>query len=121
MVALSPKMYIGSDIITKEMTEMVKDFLDGTNCFDIESAAEEETNQKLSCKGCSKKSNHYTVLSFLDVLRTQRSLQATNRGFLTRKFNTYYTTMKKRGPSYMYWKRIVNDDGYTTRMLPEID
>ncbi len=98
---------------------MVTDILNGSQEFDLSTAVDEEHPCKRSTKGCSKRLNPYSPLAFLDVLRTQRSLIATNRGFLYRNRKMYRTVMNKIGPSYLYVKRQVMEDGISTTMLPE--
>ncbi len=120
MVQLQPKTYCAFTKVTPGISAMVTDIINGTQEFDLATAIDEEHPCKRSTKGCSKRLNPYSPLAFLDVLRTKRSLAATNRGFLYRNRRMYRTVMNKVGPSYLYKKRIVEPNHTSTLMLSEL-
>ena len=74
---------------------------------------------KLSCKGIQKRNNiqNLTKENYLAVLRTQKAGCGVNKGFVARQGCVYSYTQKRYGLSYMYCKRLVLDDGVSTKPL----
>lgn len=73
---------------------------------------------KFSCKGINKSSLTEPFVSYKDVLDTQIPGSGINKGFRARK-NTIFTYQQERaGLSYLYFKRVVNNDGVSTSPLP---
>ncbi len=118
IVSLSPKMYICTDTLTDDMIMLAKDVLNGTNNLEFDpDDTSVEGKVKVSCKGCSKRSNHYSVQGFLNVLKTQSPMSAINHNFRFLKQNLYLQSQERRGPDYFYVKRYVLDCGVRTRHL----
>ncbi len=121
MVQLQPKTYCCFPRVTPDIAAMTQDIMQGTQNFNIEDAEEYNDPCKRSTKGCSKRLNPYSPLAFMDVLRTKKSLTATNKGFLCRNRKVYATTLNKDGPGYLYVKRQVQANHTSTTMLPELE
>ncbi len=77
--------------------------------------------RKVVLHGQTITQNKFTLLHFLKTLKNQQEQMSTNRGFMCRGKTLYYTEVNKWGPNYMYKKRVVQDDGISTKMLPEPD
>ncbi len=122
MLQVQPKSYICFPEVTPAIAAFAKDIINNTSLFDLESElAKNDPMQtcKRSQKGCQKRFNQYTALDFMSVLRNEKPLKATNRGFLYRQQHLYRTEINKKGPSFRYTKRIVLPDGISTIPLPE--
>ena len=74
---------------------------------------------KISCKGLQKKRNleNLTKMNYLKVLETQQSGSGVNKGFRAHAGRVFTYEQKRFGLSYMYCKRLVNDDGISTEPL----
>ena len=74
---------------------------------------------KISCKGLQKKRNleRLTKENYLKVLRTQQSGFGVNKGFKAQGGRVFTYSQNRFGLSYMYCKRLVNDDGVSTEPL----
>ncbi len=121
IISLAAKMYCGFTEVTEPIKALTEDILNKTDNFTDNMLQVEKQKIKLSTKGCSKTQNKFTPLHFLKTLKTQREQMATNRGFMYRGKTLYYTEINKRGPDYLYKKRVVQNDGISTKMLPEPD
>ncbi len=122
MLQVQPKSYICFPEVTPAIAAFAKDIINNTSLFDLESElAKNDPMQtcKRSQKGCQKRFNQYTALDFMSVLRNEKPLKATNRGFLYRQQHLYRTEINKKGPSFRYTKRVVLPDGISTIPLPE--
>ena len=76
-----------------------------------------EENIKFSTKGIQKAGNDITYKKFDNVLFGDKKDTATNTGFrMIGGFMKTYT-QEKKGLSYAYCKRIVLDDGISTKPL----
>ena len=73
-----------------------------------------KTGNKLSCKGISKRLNHYNRDTFLNVLRTKQPIAGTNRGIKMRDQQMYTYVQRRDSNSYFYPKRRVLEDGIST-------
>ena len=71
---------------------------------------------KCSTKGINK-TQDITREHFLSVIRTKKSVSATNRGFIFKNNNIFTYEMSRIGLSYFYCKRKVLDDGVSTTYL----
>ena len=91
MISLCSKMYCASDITEEKI--------------------------KFSCKGIQKDGNDVNYQKFHNVLFNKHNDQVLNKGF--RYINGYMKSYEqsKKGLSYAYHKRIVQDDGITTKPL----
>ncbi len=128
IVSLSPKMYVGFTQLTEPIKVLARDILmrNVSPCdeeVNVDQQTEEVDRQKLkiSTKGCSKVQNSFTPLEFLSTLKTQKHQMAVNKGFLCKGKNLYRAEVYKRGPDYLYKKRIVQACGIKTKMFPESD
>ena len=72
---------------------------------------------KLACKGLSKRQNALTKEIYLQVLNTQQSGSGTNIGFRVRDNAMYTYSQTRAGLSFFYPKRIVAPDGVSTKPL----
>ena len=72
------------------------------------------TGDKLSCKGVSKRLNHYHRDTFLDVLNTKEVIPGKNIGFKLRDHHMYTYVQHRDALSYFYPKRRVLEDGVST-------
>ena len=72
---------------------------------------------KYSCKGIQKQRNDMEIEKYKSVLKTRQSVSGTNRGFraIDGKVLTYEQI--RTGLSFFYPKRIVLEDGVSTRPL----
>ena len=91
MISLCSKMYCASDI------------------------AEEKI--KFSCKGIQKEGNNVNYQKFQDVLFNGVKDKVLNKGFRYIEGTMKSYEQQKKGLSYCYHKRIVCDDGVTTKPL----
>jgi hypothetical protein len=82
-------------------------------CSDLD----EEEKIKFSCKGIQHNNNEITYKRFEDVLFNGHKDKVLNKGF--RYIEGYMKSyeQQKKGLSYVYHKRIVCDDGVTTKPL----
>ena len=79
----------------------------------------EKEGTKRSCKGIQK-SRNLDVLTrdtYLDVLKKQQAGSGVNKGFVANNGRIYSYTQTRFGLSYLYCKRLVDDDGVSTRPL----
>ncbi len=76
-----------------------------------------EKDFKLSAKGIKKKSNNVNYQIFNDVLFNHNRDMVLNKGmkYINGTMKSYEQV--KKGLSYAYHKRIVQNDGITTRPL----
>ena len=58
-----------------------------------------------------------TKMNYLKVLETQQSGSGVNKGFRAHAGRVFTYEQKRFGLSYMYCKRLVNDDGISTEPL----
>lgn len=72
---------------------------------------------KLSSKGLSKSTNKLNRESYLTVLQTQKDVTGTNRGFVKKDQHMYTYEQLKTGLTYFYGKRIVCNDGVSTKNI----
>ena len=74
-------------------------------------------NIKLSCKGIQKEGNNVNYKKFHDALFSGHEDKVLNKGFryIDGQMKSY--EQSKRGLSYVYHKRIVQEDGITTKPL----
>ncbi len=115
-------MYACAANVTEDMALLAGDVINRTDNYSAKLELEErapaaEGNDKVSCRGCSKRSNTYGMMCFMEVLRDQRPLQAVNYSFRYLKQQLYLHKQIKRGGDYEFWKRWVEDDGVSTRHL----
>ena len=84
-------------------------------CF----GSQDGENVKLSCKGLQKKRNleNLTKQTYLNVLKNQKAGLGINKGFIARNGRVYSYTQIRNGLSYLYCKRLVMDDGVSTKPL----
>ena len=77
----------------------------------------DEQKQKMSCKGIQKDGNNVDYQKFHKVLFDGHEDKVTNKGF--RYINGHMKSYEqvKKGLSYVYHKRIVGEDGITTKPL----
>ena len=71
-------------------------------------------NPKVSCKGISKRHNSLSETDYLKVLFDQTFYVGENRGFRVKNESMYTYSQKRRGLTYMYGKRVVDPDHFTT-------
>ena len=69
---------------------------------------------KFSHKGISKVHSHLGAQDFIDVLTNKQSKIGTNKSFVTQNSNIYSYEQHRVGLTYLYIKRIVQADGWTT-------
>ena len=93
MIALTSKMYCGTDMNEKE--------------------------SKYSCKGIQKNNNEITYQRFKSVLFDGVIDRVTNKGFryLDNNHSMHSYTQEKKGLSAIYCKRILLEDGISTKPL----
>ena len=72
---------------------------------------------KTATKGLNKTQNRMTKEKFLQVLTSKTAGSGTNRGFRVMKNCIYTYTQQRSALSYMYGKRLVMDDGVSTKPL----
>ena len=95
--------------------EYISDFLYALNsktyhsgCFDT------NIPPKVSTKGISKRHSKLLAADFNEVLESKKSKKGTNISFKSSDSNVYTYKQEKIGLSYLYCKRIVCEDGFTT-------
>ena len=71
-------------------------------------------HSKQSTKGISKVHSHLEVQDFRDVLTNKEPKKGVNKSFITKDSNIYSYEQTRIGLSYLYIKRIVQPDGWTT-------
>jgi hypothetical protein len=110
MISLCSKMYCASD---------VNDNCKCCACKNIECKCPKKCkcNFKFSCKGIQKAGNNVNYQKFHNVLFNKHQDMVLNKGFryVDGGMKTYEQV--KKGLSYAYHKRIVCEDGITTRPL----
>lgn len=79
-------------------------------CFDND----DETVNKVSTKGLSKRLNSIRKENFMKVLQTTEPVQGINRSFRMHEGGMYTTSQIKNGLSFFYGKRKVMDDSVST-------
>ena len=77
-------------------------------------ADETEENIKFSCKGIQKEGNNICYDKFNNVLFGDKKDTANNKGFRYISGTMKSYEQQKKGLSYAYHKRIVQEDGVTT-------
>ena len=84
-------------------------------CF----GSQDDENVKLSCKGLQKKRNleNLTKQTYLNVLKNQKAGLGINKGFIARNGRVYSYTQIRNSLTYLYCKRLVMDDGVSTKPL----
>ncbi len=115
-------MYACSKEVTDDAALLARDVLNHTDHYRAKLKREERTaapegDDKVSCRGCSKRTNKYGDICFMEVLRDQKLLQAVNYSFRYLKHKLFLHKQIKRGGDYEFWKRWVEPDGLTTRHL----
>lgn len=119
IVSLAPKMYIGFQEVTDIIRALVQDILGRTdNCRETVDSIVQA--MKVSSKGLQK-NNNLTVIDFLNVLKTQIPKEGVNTIMRAIHSNMYTMDETRRGPDYLYRKRIVLSNGINTVRLPEPD
>ena len=76
-----------------------------------------EGKQKISCKGISKKQLVDPMNKFQQTLNEKVINSSTNIGFRLRGSKIYTYSQEKIGFNYFYCKRVVENDGLSTRPL----
>ena len=76
-----------------------------------------EGKQKISCKGISKKQLVDPLNKFQQTLEEKVINSSTNVGFRLRGSKIYTYSQEKIGFNYFYCKRVVENDGVSTRPL----
>lgn len=71
-------------------------------------------NDKLSCKGLSKRQNNLQKDTYLNVLKTRESGCGINRGFQVKDNSVFTYSQHRAGLSFFYPKRLVLVDGVST-------
>ncbi len=89
-------------------------YLIGTNCKTYHAGVFAEDKIKQSTKGVSKKHSKLTQEHFIDVLSTKKPCDGQNISFMIKDSNIYTYKQMRVGLSYLYYKRIVCDDGCRT-------
>ena len=79
-------------------------------CFD----AEDETRNKVSTKGLSKRQNTIRKEHFMSVLQTADSVAGVNRSFRTHNGQIFTYSQTKNALSFFYGKRKVLEDSMST-------
>ena len=74
-------------------------------------------NQKVSCKGISKKNLKDPMQKFQEALHNKTTIESNNVGFRIRKSDIYTYSQDKIGFNYFYCKREVLADGVSTKPL----
>ena len=78
---------------------------------------DEKEYPKFSCKVIQHNNNEITYKRFEDVLYNGHKDRVLNKGFRYIDSGMKSYEQEKRGLSYVYHKRIVQDDGITTKPL----
>lgn len=117
MIALNPKTYLCG----KDENDLDREFPEPPNETEEAKAKRlakrKACAQKYSSKGLGKKTNRLTLEDYKSVLRSHKSVNGLNTGFV-KKDNVVYTySQKKRGLTYFYGKRKVMADGVSTTHL----
>jgi hypothetical protein len=76
-----------------------------------------EGGSKISSKGLSKRTNNFNEADFKEVLHNKVRGRGRNVGFKIFRDKLYQYEQERAGLSYLYIKRVVQDDGVTTRAL----
>ena len=78
-----------------------------------------EKEVKRSCKGIQKSRNQdvLTRATYLAVLKNRRAGSGINKGFIANNGRIYSYTQTRFGLSYLYCKRLVDEDGVSTMPL----
>ena len=76
-----------------------------------------EGNQKISCKGISKKQLLDSMSKFRQTLNEKKVNSSINVGFRLRGNRVFTYSQEKIGFNYFYCKRVVQNDGVTTSPL----
>ena len=74
-------------------------------------------NQKISCKGISKRNLKDPMEKFQNALHNKTTIDSNNVGFRIRKSDIYTYLQNKIGFNYFYCKREVLADGVSTKPL----
>ncbi len=95
--------------------EFFGDYLIATNCKTYYAGSlSDENTKKQSPKGVSKRHSQLTDKDYLSVLSTGVPKDGLNISFTVRDSNIFTYKQTRRGLSYLYYKRIVCNDGYRT-------
>ncbi len=113
-------MYAGFKTLTPAARILIQVILQGTNNFEATQESDHSDVVKISSKGIQK-NNKLTEIDYLKVLKTKVPKEGVNQGFRAFNQNLYAIEESKRGPDYLYRKRIVCDDGIKTVRIPEPD
>ena len=74
-------------------------------------------DMKFSCKGINKKHVQNIYSTYLDVLQNEESASGVNKGIRARNNTMYTYTQERKGFSYFYCKRKVQNDKISTDPL----
>ncbi len=94
--------------------EYTCDYLYALNCKTYHAGCLDNTPPKFSTKGISKRHSDLVSNDFKDVLESQTPKKGKNISFCSKDSNMYTYKQERVGLSYLYCKRIVSSDGFTT-------
>lgn len=78
---------------------------------------DDKDEHKYSTKGLSKRTNSFHKENFLDVLNSGKSMCGINKGFVVQRGTMSTYEQSRRGLTALYAKRVVQEDGVSTRNL----
>ena len=78
---------------------------------------DDDTPDKISCKGLSKKSNSLRVSDYKRALFDKTSVSGINKGFVVKNNSIYTYSSRRIGLTHFYVKRRLHDDGISTSCL----